>query len=83
MTSAVFADFIENCAYPKHIFHKITIPIIFFVDGLETHVAIEVSELSRNLNIHFITPYPNASHIANCRRSIILSNKVWLDKNAS
>lgn len=63
MNSEVFYEFISNHFLPYLKNEKIVRPVIFFVDGLKSHLTKYVSELCDQNGIILISLFPNATHI--------------------
>lgn len=63
MTTHNFSEYIQKIFYPFLLKHGIQLPVVFFVDGHSSHVAIEVADLCQGLGIILIALYPNTTRI--------------------
>lgn len=61
MKADFFYEYITNILYPYLELKNTCFPIIFFVDGQNTHLTYQLSELCCELQIELIALYPNAT----------------------
>lgn len=63
MDTQNFVLYIKKILYPALLKSKTTFPVIYFVDGHSSHVALEAADLCRELGIVLIALFPNATRI--------------------
>lgn len=57
MNTELFCEYLKNIFYPYLKKEKIEFPVILFIDGLSSHVTLEVSKLCSELEIIFLFVY--------------------------
>lgn len=63
MKADIFIKYVENILYPHIIGKGITFPVILFVDGHQTHLTYQLSQLCTKLGIILVCLYPNSTRI--------------------
>ncbi|XP_065078976.1 uncharacterized protein LOC135701956 [Ochlerotatus camptorhynchus] len=58
-----FVLYIKKILHPALVKSNTTFPIIYFVDGHSSHVALEAADMCQQLGIVLIALYPNATRI--------------------
>lgn len=63
MTTHNFSEYIKKIFYPFLLKHAIQRPVVLFVDGHSSHVAVEVADQCQELGIILVALYPNTTRI--------------------
>uniref|UniRef100_A0A336MFM0 CSON002321 protein n=1 Tax=Culicoides sonorensis TaxID=179676 RepID=A0A336MFM0_CULSO len=63
MNSKCFFEYFANVFIPYLKEHKITLPVVVFLDGHKSHLTLELSDLCKEHGIILVALYPNSTHI--------------------
>ncbi|KAF2889357.1 hypothetical protein ILUMI_16816 [Ignelater luminosus] len=63
MTSQSFYEFVANIFHPWLLQNNIPLPVIFFINGLSSHLTMKFGEFCVNNQIELVALYPNSTQI--------------------
>lgn len=63
MVSSTFYEYMANVFYPWCIKNNIQFPVIYFLDGHQSHLSLELSDFCKQKSIILVSLFPNSTHI--------------------